>query len=261
MKNLKEYSNEQLISLYKRYDLFVITKYIGMFLKDEERPLINKELWIKNDKGITNAYSIPYNVNFWISMRIDNLQTQYDNEESVNKQNKIKLEIEWLKAKYQAIRLFASGWLKTNEEENLVNDSEYIEPAKAFNHFIKCFPNALDELTMNDDINNMLERATDFKMYQFIYETLQYCSNDEIEYLLKFVDKGLKSQWENVDMSQNADKKKSIKITENMTEKLQSKYSLVPGQVFTSQQQLADYCGVSKPMVNKWKKNNYIEEV
>lgn len=53
---------------------------------------------------------------------------------------------------------------------------------------------------------------------------------------------------------------KTIKIKETMPQKKLEKYNLEPGNMFESQQALADYCGVTKQMVVKWKKCNYIEE-
>ena len=59
----------------------------------------------------------------------------------------------------------------------------------------------------------------------------------------------------------NESKKKRIRIKASILPKKLKKYNLEIGQVFESQKDLAEYCGITLAMVNRWKKCYYIEEI
>lgn len=259
MKKLLDYTNEELMSLYKRLDLYIATEYLKMdnyYDNDASNIFKINKLW----NG--SHYSNPDNVCFWYkNIYIDNAKHNLETAASEKKAMYYKAQIAYYELIWKSLWYFASGWLKVKPEEKDLDDTKPMDAKSAFNHLVKHFPEQLDNLTINDRINKENGIATDFKTLQFVYETLIYCDKEEIERLIKLADKGLSTQWESIDINKNSSKKKVVRIKETMPAKKLEKYNLEPGSRFESQKELAEYCGVSKQLVINWKKSNYIEEI
>ena len=143
-------------------------------------------------------------------------------------------------------KIFENIWYLKNMFYNsgkpIPNDTKYftlkalrgeIELAEKFKFF-------------HSDINpTLLKEAKDIVNDESILSTID----------LDYIDKKNKA----ANKAKNASK--TIKIKSTMPQKKLDKYNLEPGNMFESQQALAEYCGVTKQMVVKWKKCNYIEEV
>lgn len=259
MRKLEDYTKEELIALYKRLDLYMATEYLNVesyYDNDASNIFKINKLWTGN------RYSNPDNICFWYkNMYIDNAKRNLDTASSDKKAIYYKAQIAYYELIWKSLWYFASGWMKVKPEEKDLDDTKPMDAKTAFNHLIKHFPQQLDNLTINDEINKENGIATDFKTLQFVYKTLIYCSKEEIGSLIKLADKGLSTQWESIDINKNSSKKKVVKISENMPAKKLAKYNLEQGSCFESENALAEYCGVSPKQVRVWKKSNYIEEI
>jgi len=193
MKQIEEYNLDELIALYKRLPIYATTwwfKYYRTYKmkKDEkDKPIISGKLNIKG------YYSSPRDVRFFNDLRIDILD--YDIEELMKKGSDHSKEIKRLQLEREAHRIMNESlfWFAGCFEQ-YVKDYDNTEDTSRM-----CRPEDLEEeLHSNDDLNVEFGIATDYQVFEFVWETLQYLDIKQLSKLLKFADNGLAKKWENV---------------------------------------------------------------
>lgn len=190
MKTIEEYTTEQLIALYKRQSVYATTwwfKHYRMYkMKPEEqgRPFISGEINIPGqisspgDIRVFNGYAIKN-----CEYKIDSLQAKDgDNQREILK---LRFEKEALTVVNDCIYWFMmfdehkTSYMESDEPEKMT-DPEEIEA----------------ELHINDDYNIEQGVATDYQVYEFVWETLQHLNVTQLSKLIKFAETGVEKKWQ-----------------------------------------------------------------
>lgn len=200
MKKLEEYSQEELIALYKRITVYSVTwwiKYSRMYkMKPEEKeePFIQSVIdkYTKFEKEGTN---IPRSIRRANLTHINTIQYQIDKVTRTKGTNnrdcqKLVYEESALKTINQCLYWFGGEHERHVEVESAGNGylmDNYYEVRSV--EEVEC------ELHMNDQMYVNQGQATDYQVYEFVWNTLQYLNIEELSRLLKFAETGLENKW------------------------------------------------------------------
>ena len=241
MKKINEYSNEILASYYKNYEVYVVTCIIKGMKKDTENGVLRNQIWTGN------KYSNPFQQRFWLDIYNDNKRNALLKETNEAKRQKLEYEIMFNKIFDEILVWFCKGYESDDELGSIPCDK--IESLNWTKEYTQKFVDeggdpeySWEKLTENDEIYLECGRAPRLAMLDFIWETLQYCDDKEIEKLLKFADEGYKSKWVKADYNpkRNQSKKKQVKDLET-------------GIIYESQNDCAKAIGKVKSYISKHK--------
>lgn len=210
MKPIEEYRKEELIALFKKLSVYATTwwfKYYRMYKmkqEDKERPIIEcyrfpwsgysyspsrviayiKTTWKSNERT-DELYQqlLPHNT---ISFKITKLAE--DRKKNSNKIMKLQCE------RAAFLNVYRSIWWCGGEMERYVELYDRLEEQEDWES-----PENLEiELHMNDDYNKENGIATDYEVYVFVWNTLQYLNIKQLSKLLKFADNGIETKWQKI---------------------------------------------------------------
>ena len=207
MKKIEEYSQDELIALYKRLNVYTTTwwfKYYKTYDKyyKEYRQKTNKEeepviIWkLDNTKLLNQSMSfidIADHERFFISSREATIERTIEELKSTVMDDKTGREIKKLTYEKEALRItkeclyWFSGLYERDVEKYEENNPNLCSPDEI-----------MEELHFTDEYNIKNGLATDYQVYQFVWETLQYLSKEQLSKLLSFADRGLKNKWEKI---------------------------------------------------------------
>ena len=207
MKRLEDYSNEELKALYKRFGVYAVTMHFSKYAKDFKRPLIRSFVWTGN------YHDNPFRQRAFCSMQIETNKLKIDRlmESSGNKDDIMLLiyENEYLNIMRRCLLWFCNGY-EMDDVKGMVEydkDTSFNKVAEFTDHAANP-EESLDTLFMNDEDNFNNGIATDLQMLDFVWDTLQWCSQEDFKKLLSFADKGLVSDWENTEFNKRRYAKK-----------------------------------------------------
>ena len=212
MKQLDEYSQDELIALLKRLSVYATIwwfKYYRMYkMKDEDK-----------DKPIIDHYdSSQLDVSFrvlacvkteWTKKeRISEILQQTLRNNVIDRQlhelresgaEKNRSEIKKLVFEKTAYLCVHNGiwWFGGGFEDysNRLYDS--LVQQEGYDAWLS--PDEMEEeLHSGDELNIENGVATDIQVYQFVWETLQYLDIKQLGKLLKFADTGIEKKWQNI---------------------------------------------------------------
>lgn len=200
MKKLEEYSQEELIALYKRITVYSVTwwiKYSRMYkMKPEEKeePFIQSVIdrYTEFEKEGTN---IPRSIRRSNLVHIDAIQYKIDKitrtKGTDNRDcQKLVYEESALKTINQCLYWFGGEYERHVEVES--EGHEYLMD----NYYeVRSVEEVECELHMNDQMYVNQGQATDYQVYEFVWNTLQYLNIEELSRLLKFAETGLENKW------------------------------------------------------------------
>ena len=188
MKQIEDYTQEELVALYKRYSLYATTWYFKYYrtyrMKDNKEALIDRDFKPANSaEWVSYMWHI---AEFNIDFQIDDLQ----NKKTDNKRelSKLKYSKEGIRIIDKSIYWFGGGHEEYVEKYNSAQDSTGWETPEERE----------EQLHSGDDIHIEYGTATDYQMYQFVWNTLQYLSIPQLGKLLRFADRGIGNNWERV---------------------------------------------------------------
>ena len=200
MKKLEEYSQEELIALYKRITVYSVTwwfKYSRMYkMKPEEKeePFIQSEIdrYTEFEK---EGRCIPRSIRRSNLVHINVIQYKIDKitrtKGTYNRDcQKLVYEESALKTINQCLYWFGGEYERHVEVES--EGHEYLMD----NYYeVRSVEDMECELHMNDQMYVNQGLATDYQEYEFVWNTLQYLNIEELSRLLKFADTGLENKW------------------------------------------------------------------
>lgn len=207
MKPIEDYTQEELVALYKRMNVNTTTwwfkhykmydKYYKKYLQEhnaDNAPIILreyyewKELNPKSDIVEWADYMCPIlfsesSVDNEISLlRFEEENNHVDNSKGIQK---LSYKKEAYRICWQCIYWFGGLYDKyVNDYPSSKNKENLISPEEI-----------MENLHMEDDLCVMNGRATDYQVYEFVWETLQWLSVPELSKLLKFAEKGIINKW------------------------------------------------------------------
>lgn len=204
MKKIDEYTQDELVALYKRLGVYATTwwfKYYRTYkLKPEEKdsPMIKilTEKYHSNPSRVIAYIKSSWASNEKIDMIYQKLlrHNQIDYEIGQLKQDEEKNYREIKKLQYEReafLNVYRSLWWFGGEHESYVERYDQIPEPDDW-----ASPEDLEfELGSNDDLNTENGLATDYEVYQFIWETLQYLNVEQLAKLLKFAENGIENKW------------------------------------------------------------------
>lgn len=204
MKKIDDYSQEELVALYKRLYVYSVTwwfKYYRLYkLKPErkEEPIIQSVIdriqssYKEAEKGRCAAREARWGNITKISL-IEYKKEGVKKSKGTYSREYQKLEYEetalkiinqclyWFGGEYDRhVELESEGY--TNYFMDYIGDLRSVED-------MEC------ELHINDSSYIRDGQATDHQVYEFVWETLQYLNIEELGKLLKFVEVGIENNW------------------------------------------------------------------
>ena len=198
MKKLEEYTVEELISLYKRMSIYATTwflKYSRLYkMKEEER---EEPFLIRLYNQYAEYDNRPWPILFAKDRHIEYLKMVFDQcDKNDKKWNRLRYELEAERCFAESIYWFCGG------HEQYIEDSSNPKFLRIVEERGWSLPDEREvELHINDESNIEYGIATDYQVYQFIWDTLQYLNVAQLTKLLKFADKGLNNKWENIQIT------------------------------------------------------------
>ena len=175
-RTIKDYSTDELKKLYKSYSLYVVTKtfkHVRTYKTDKHLTMINdtedgyKE-WVV--KCVLNR------------IRINNITDELNEHKYKDENEKRRLEYERTTLNICNDVLFWCNGGFTDTVERFKSGKQVQNPYELY-----------DELHMNDDYDIKNGLPTKFDIYLFIWETLRFCTVDELATLLKYADSDFKT--------------------------------------------------------------------
>lgn len=213
MKEIKDYTKEELIALYKRMNVYTTTwwykhyKTYDNHYKDylekhdiDNAPVILIDWYRWNELNPKYDYKYwSYHYGVWFSnisnsnveMKIDNINGKIErgtaSKSEIAELTKLKYKLEAGRINSECLWWF--GQFETYKEKwdngEIVHD--FVSPDEH-----------VEELHMNDNANREFGRATDFEVYSFVWNTLQWLTVDELNKLLKFAENGVVNKWQSI---------------------------------------------------------------
>lgn len=200
MKKLEEYSQEELIALYKRITVYSVTwwfKYSRMYkMKPEEKeePFIQSVIdrYTEFEKEGTN---IPRSIRWANLAHIDVIQYKIDKITRTKGTNNRDCQI--LIYEKSAINTINQClyWFGGEYERHVEVESEGYDYCMDKLDDFRSVDDMECELHMNDQMYINQGQATDYQVYEFVWNTLQYLNIEELSRLLKFAETGLENKW------------------------------------------------------------------
>ena len=207
MKQITEYTTDELIALYKRLSIYATTWWFRYYrmkkMNDGEKdcPIIQYQeentylfpsvMWIIAFDGTQKSSneSLPY----WHYNDLDYQIHRLKKDEKKNHKDILRLEYE----KAALLNIYQSIWWFGGEYEEYkqyYNDCDWMDERWATPADVEL------SLHSGDDIYIEYGCATNYQMYKFVWETLQYLDIQQLTKLIKFADQGLKKKWENISL-------------------------------------------------------------
>lgn len=252
MKRIDEYTLEELMALYKRYGVYATTwwfKYFRMHKlepEDDEKPFINlylnKLLWYhrswsslalikKSFSSEENRIHYSYDFlarNYVLDREIEELKNQ---DAEKNHREILKRQYELEAYRYiQHCKMWFDGEFDIYQKyyEDILEPDAWLSPEEL-----------QEELHITDELNIEKGIATDYQVYEFVWETLQYLNIKQLGKLLSFVERGLQNKWENITMTAGRKSRKcEIRQVDIETGETVDTY--------TTRNELIDKIGISK---------------
>lgn len=200
MKKLEEYSQEELIALYKRINVYSVTwwfKYSRMYkMKPEEKeePFIQSVIdrYTKFEKEGTN---IPRSIRWANLAHIDCVEIKINRIRSVKgPENRDFQKMVYEKSALNTINQ-CLYWLGGEHDYHVECESEGYDYCMDKLGDIRSVDDMECELHMNDQMYVNQGQATDYQVYEFVWNTLQYLNIEELSRLLKFAETGIENKW------------------------------------------------------------------
>ena len=227
MKQINDYTQEELVSLYKRYSVYATTwwfKYYRQYkMKPEEKEQPFIQIKLDRYTNFSSTIGSPRsNVEFdnnisdgYCSDKIELLSK--DAEKNHYEIDKFKCQQEALRVENRCLFWFCGGF------DDFQMDYERLKDKVDY----ACSPEEIEEeLHINDDSNISNGLATDYQIYEFVWETLQYLNIQQLTKLIKFADNGLKNRWETVSLSRGRKSRKcEIKQIDVLTGEVRNTYT------------------------------------
>ena len=200
MKKLEEYSQEELIALYKRITVYSVTWWIKYSRMYKMKPEEKEEPFIQS---VIDRYTefepkdrcIPRCVRWANLAHMDYVQCKIDNiEKKKGTDNRDCQILIYEKSALNTINQ-CLYWLGGEYDYHVDCESE------GYNYCMDKLDNfrSVDdmecELHMNDQMYVNQGQATDYQVYEFVWNTLQYLNIEELSRLLKFAETGLENKW------------------------------------------------------------------
>ena len=244
MKKLEEYSQEELIALYRRISVYSVTwwfKYSRMYkMKPEEK----EEPFIQS---VIDRYTefeqkdrcIPRCVRWANLAHIDLVQCKIDRiERRKGADNRDCQILVYEKSALTTINQ-CLYWLGGEHDYHVECESEgydfWVDKLDDYRSVedMEC------ELHMNDQMYISQGQATDYQVYEFVWNTLQYLNIEELSRLLKFAETGLENKWNFITSSAGRKSRNcEIKQIDLETGKI--------ANIFNTRNELIDKLGIKK---------------
>ncbi len=203
MKPIEEYTTDELVPLYKRFDVYGITSWMRYARRYKWKEEDAGKPFIMKDLNIPGIYSSARDNCYFNNLRIDSIDWEIErlNEQKctdINQRNKLLFQKAALRAINECLYWFGGiheEYIKFYElgPDVRVNREEWekdpLHPAPE---------EVEDSLHLQDGINIEYGLATDYQVYEFVWETLQYLSIEQLSKLLKFADTAMKKNWTNI---------------------------------------------------------------
>lgn len=251
MKRIEEYTREELIALYKRMNVYSTTwwfkhykmynKYYKEYLersKMENAPFILKEFdeWKElNPNSNLVEWADEYGQLFY-QIRMSTIDSKIGELRNKDEGDKIDREIKKLSYEREALRIASQClfWF-AGVYDKYVNDFQFFT-----NREERMSPEEFEsDLHLNDSINVNNGLATDIQVYEFVWETLQYLSINQLSKLLSFAEKGVINKW-NIITTKAGRKSRKCEIKQ-----IDIEIGEVVG-TFNTRKELIDEIGISK---------------
>ena len=177
IKNINEYSNDELKKLYKSYGLYLVTEYfkkIRTYAKDNnDAPIVFIGLLDIYTKFNT-VKVLPLNISLSNVKYKNMIDIDYNDPEERKKVNN----------KYTAISICDKThfWIRDDFHGKVeqILDS-YDENNEIKSGWVECY----EELHINDVQDIEMGRATQYEIYKFIWDTLRFCDTKTLNKLIK----------------------------------------------------------------------------
>ena len=181
IKDIKEYSNDELKNLYKSYGLYLVTEYFRNVRKYKKEQKNSPIVFV----NIMDIYTDFSKVNV-ITLNTSTIKMKYDN--MLNVTDESKEEYKAIKDTHTAISICDKSmfWCRDNfhdEVEQAVDNYDENNDIEAGR--VEWY----EELHMNDETDKYMNRATQYEIYKFIWETLRFCDIKTLNVLIKLADK------------------------------------------------------------------------
>ena len=181
IKDIREYDNEELKKLYKSYSVYLVTEHFRSLRKYRKD---NKDAAIVF-VGINDLYT-DFNKASVITINTSLLRMKY--EKMMETIDETQEEYKTIKDTYNAIQICdnAMFWLRENFHDEV---AQLVDNYDENNEIEAGRVEWYEELHMNDEANKYLNRATQYEIYKFIWETLRFCDMKTLNVLIKLADK------------------------------------------------------------------------
>ena len=242
MKKLEDYSQEELIALYRRITVYSATwwfKYSRMYkMKPEEKndPFIQTMIdrCAKSEPEVKNIMKLTRFTNY---SHIEYLQCM------IARSVKGPENRDYQKMVYEEAALTTINqclyWLGGEYNYHIEAESEGYEYWIDKLGDIRSVEEMECELHMNDQTYVNQGQATDYQVYEFVWNTLQYLNIDELSRLLKFAETGIENKWNIIAVSAGRKSRNcEIKQFDLETEKVVN--------TFKTRNELIDKLGIKK---------------
>ncbi len=200
MKKLEDYSQEELIALYQRISVYAVTwwiKYSRMYkMKPEEKdsPFIQSVIdrYTESEKEGT---CIPRSIRWANLAHIDFVQCKIDKIERAKGADNTGCQILIYEKSALTTINQCLYWLGGEHDYHVECESEGYDYCMDKLDDFRSVDDMECELHMNDQMCVHQGVATDYQVYEFVWNTLQYLNIEELSRLLKFAETGLENKW------------------------------------------------------------------
>lgn len=208
MRPIEEYTTDELISLYKRYNVYGITSWMRYARRYKWKEQDSGKPFILKDLDIPGTYSSAGDIRVFNGFRMDSISCEIErldknDRTDWNKRNKLLYEKETLRVINSCLYWF-HGLFEQYVKEYELGPDYSIHKYVTRESWEENHPNPQeleDDLHLEDDINIENGLATDYQVYRFVWETLQYLSIEQLSKLLKFANTAMKKNWINITTS------------------------------------------------------------
>ena len=200
MKKLEEYCQEELIALYKSINVYSVTwwfKYSRMYKKkpeEKDEPFIQSVIdrYTEFEK---EGRCIPRSIRWANLAHIDNVQCKIDKKKK--KKGADNRDCQILIYEKSALNTINQClyWLGGEHDYHVECESEGYDYCMDKLDDFRSVDDMECELHMNDQMYVNQGQATDYQVYEFVWNTLQYLNIEELSRLLKFAETGLENKW------------------------------------------------------------------
>lgn len=223
MKRINEYSKEIMITYYKNTELVKFAgELIAKYPENVESGIFRSQIWTGNKyenvwhKRYFVRESASLGVNKFVNKIFDEMLVWfckgYESDDNISSIPCDKIE--------------SIKWTKEITEEALMEG---------------CNPEyTWEKLTINDAQDLLRGVAPRLAMLDFIWETLQYCSKEEMKEFVKMAELGKETNWTFETKNKNESKKQKVK-------------DLKTGIIYESKDECAKSIGKSKSYISKYK--------